>query len=102
MAVNQGSCRGCGGRLLGTEAITGRCGACVRATETPEERAAYLFRDRGNATKAERPKGNATGAKHIDGNATETKQQRWAKKNADRRREIDAAGQRRRRTPTGS
>ena len=42
MPLNQGSCRDCGGRLLGTD--RGRCGNCRQATETPQERAAYLLR----------------------------------------------------------
>lgn len=103
MPLNQGSCRDCGGRLLGTD--RGRCGDCRQATETPQERAAFLFRDRGNATETKPPKGNVTkverpksNATKPKGNATETKQQRWAKKNADRRREIDRAGQQRRRS----
>ena len=44
MAANQGSCRDCGGRLLGTD--RGRCGNCRQATETPQERAAYLLRSK--------------------------------------------------------
>ena len=113
MPLNQGSCRDCGGRLLGTD--RGRCGNCERATETPQERAAYLLRDKGNATEEKQPKGNVTKPKsnatkvlrpksnvtevvrQTESNVTETKQQRWAKKNADRRREIDRAGQQRRR-----
>ena len=101
-------CRSCPGQLLGIEEAGGRCGNCQRATETPQERAAFLLRDKGNATEAKQPKGNVTKVprpksnatevmRQTESNVTETKQQRWAKKNADRRREIDRAGQQRRR-----
>ena len=101
------NCRDCGGRLLGTD--RGRCGNCERATETPQERAAYLLRDKGNLTAPEPPKGNLTvTSQPEEGNLTrtvvpddkgerETKQQRWKRKNAEAKRTMHRDGQRRRR-----
>ena len=102
MASGEAKCRDCGGRLLGTD--RGRCGNCRQATETPQERAAYLLRDKGNLTAPEPPKGNLTGnltrtvVEHgPDKGEMETKQQRWKRKNAEASRTMHRDGQRRRR-----
>ena len=98
MGLGEAKCRDCGGQLLGTD--RGRCGNCRQATETPQERAAYLLRPKGNLTAPEPPKGNLTRTVVPDGpdkGERETKQQRWKRKNAEANRTMHRDGQRKRR-----